>query len=461
MGRQALRAKRRDGDAQTDARGARKNAFARPARCEKLASGHASTFDERAFQERSENARERLAPREIDVPILEREPSSIDGNDEAARERDVFGEGHDSRPSNACAASEAGYTRLVVEDDAVDPVSLPEPGTLLRGRYRVERVVGLGAMGAVIAAHHEELGERVALKLLLRTHHDDSNVRLRFKREARAAFKLKSEHACRVLDAGELDDGTPFIAMEFLHGETLAQVQKARTRLPVGEAVDLVLQAIEALADAHDHGIVHRDLKPANFVLTRRHDGSPCVKVIDFGVAKLAPHLAPEGEVTNTFGFVGSSVYAAPEQLGAARDATPRADIWSLGVVLYQLVSGRLPFVFSSSSPAVVLSTVTRTAPLPLTEAPQLEPIIQRCLAHDPEKRFASVRELADALRGKEPVLDATRVEPLVVRARPSGTGWAIAAGVILAAVILVSGLVGREALRARSRAAPTNATHP
>jgi eukaryotic-like serine/threonine-protein kinase len=346
------------------------------------------------------------------------------------------------------------------------PVALPEPGTLLVGRYRVERLVGVGAMGAVVAAHHEELDERVALKLLLSTHRDDPNVRVRFKREARAAFKLKSEHACRVLDAGELEDGTPFIAMEFLSGETLAKLLQTRTRLPAKEAVEFVLQAIEALAEAHDQGIVHRDLKPANFLLTRRPDGSACIKVIDFGVAKLAPDLAHEGDVTNTFGFVGSSVYAAPEQLGAARDATAQADIWSLGVVLYQLVSGRLPFAFPSSSPAVVLSTITRSSPLPLHEAPELEPIVARCLAHDPEKRWRSVRELAEALRlvgraGPELGFDATRVQPFVVRTRAGGMGWAIVTGVILAAVILVGGLVGREAMRARTRLAPPTVGRP
>lgn len=276
---------------------------------------------------------------------------------------------------------------------------IPEKGTLLLGKYRVEDFLGAGAMGGVVSARHEHLDEKVALKILLPAHARDAELRARFKREAQAAFKLKSEHVCRVLDAGDLDDGVPFIVMEFLQGKTLAALLRERAPFPIEEAVDYLLQACAGLADAHVNDIVHRDLKPSNFVLTTRRDGSTCLKVIDFGVSK----VVTDREVTDTFGYIGSPTYSSPEQFVSARSATAKSDQWALGVLLYIMVMGKHPFDFPTNNFAVVAMTISKKPPLPMCESnpvvpAAIEAIVMRCLSKDPADRFESVLALADAL---------------------------------------------------------------
>ena len=250
----------------------------------------------------------------------------------------------DDEPVTGRAAPAPAPAPAEEEDFAGLPI--PAKGTLLLGKYRVEGVIGIGGMGMVIAARHEHLNERVALKLLLPRYAELTETRKRFQREAQAAYKLRSEHVCRVLDAGELEDGTPFIAMEFLKGDDLAALLRRKKKIPIPEAVDYLLQACEALGEAHANDVVHRDLKPANLVIITRKDGTRCLKVIDFGISKVATDTS--SDLTNTYGYLGSPSYSAPEQFASTRAMTASGDLWSLGVILYEMVSGHAPFDFTS-----------------------------------------------------------------------------------------------------------------
>ena len=242
-------------------------------------------------------------------------------------------------------------------DDAFAGLPIPSKGTLLLGKYRVEGVIGIGGMGVVVAARHEHLNERVALKMLLPRFAELPETRKRFQREAQAAYKLRSEHVCRVIDAGELEDGTPFIAMEFLKGEDLAAELRKKKRLPIAEAVDYLLQACEALGEAHANDIVHRDLKPANLVIVTRKDTTRCLKLIDFGISKVATDTS--SDLTNTYGYLGSPSYSAPEQFESTRALTASGDLWSLGVILYELVCGKRPFDFASDGLAEMAAVMS------------------------------------------------------------------------------------------------------
>lgn len=274
------------------------------------------------------------------------------------------------------------------------------PGTLIAGKYRVERVLGAGGMGIVLAAEHVQLHQRVAIKLVRNGALDGAVAIERFVREARAAVRLRTDHVARVLDVGTLADGSPFMVMEYLEGRDLAEVLSREGPLSVELAASYLVQACEALAEAHAMGIVHRDLKPQNLFLTKAIDGRPFVKVLDFGVSKVASTLGTHG-LTVTSALMGSPLYMSPEQLHSARSATPRSDIWALGVVLYELVTGRLPFE-AGSMPELCLKVVAEEpvparryrADLPVA----LEALIARCLEKDPARRFGDVADLAAAL---------------------------------------------------------------
>jgi len=274
------------------------------------------------------------------------------------------------------------------------------PGDVIAGKYRVERVLGAGGMGVVVAAFHLVLQERVALKFMLAPAGEDSERGARFLREARAAVRIKSDNVVRVSDVGALEDGTPFLVMEYLDGNDLATELKQRGRFAVTEAVDLVLQACEALAEAHVLGIVHRDLKPSNLFLTRRANGAPWIKVLDFGISKVASSVG-EASITRSSAALGSPLYMSPEQLRSARDVDVRTDVWALGVVLYELVSGAAPFLGETASD-VIVKVATEPAPRLVHKCPEvplgLEAVILRCLEKDRDLRPANTAELAMAL---------------------------------------------------------------
>lgn len=275
-----------------------------------------------------------------------------------------------------------------------------QPGNVLAGKYRVERVLGAGGMGVVVQATHLDLDERVALKFLLPEALRVPEATARFVREARAAVKIKSEHVARVIDVGRLENDAPYMVMEFLEGSDLSALIE-RGPVPVEDAVDYVIQACDAIAEAHAAGIVHRDLKPSNLFLSRRTDGSSLIKVLDFGISKVAAADLSDAGLTQTSALLGSPYYMSPEQTRSPRGVDHRSDVWSLGVILYELLAGAPPFVGEALPD--VLAAILREPPQPLRdkrpEVPEeLEQVILRALVKERESRYQSVGELAAAL---------------------------------------------------------------
>lgn len=274
---------------------------------------------------------------------------------------------------------------------------------MLAGKYRVERVLGAGAMGIVAAATHMELGELRAVKFMRASLIQDAGAVERFLREARATARLRNRHVAKVHDVGRLASGAPYIVMEHFEGSDLKSLLAARGALPVREAVHCIRQACEAVGEAHAAGIVHRDLKPSNlFVATE--GGAPSVKVLDFGVAKLADAAGsdPNAEMTGTAEVLGTPLYMAPEQMRSTRGVDGRADLWSLGVILYRALTGRTPFT-GQTTPEVCISVMVDEPPAPSALRPDLpsdlDSVVMRCLAKDPARRFATAGELSEALR--------------------------------------------------------------
>jgi len=288
----------------------------------------------------------------------------------------------------------AGYLRDV--DEETPQATLPRPGEIIADKYAIVKVIGEGGMGIVYEATHLRLRRRVALKMLF-PHTTSPHTVARFEREARAAAQLRDRHVARVLDVDTTPDGLPYLVMEFLEGHDLEAELTARGPLPVEEAVGYVVQVCAAMTEAHAAGIVHRDLKPSNlFLCSEKQEW--IVKVLDFGISKMSDE--GEAKLTHTQSSVGTPLYMSPEQVRSARDVDSRTDIWSLGVILYELLAGRTPF--EGSTTAAAASIVADPTP-PLIEFRQdvpnnLQDAIYRALAKDPAERFPTVTELAQAL---------------------------------------------------------------
>ena len=277
------------------------------------------------------------------------------------------------------------------------------PGDVLAEKYRLDELVGQGAMGFVVRAHHLQLDEPVAVKFLLPDFAANQEALVRFEREARAAFKIKSEHVTRVLDVGRVANGAPFMVMEFLEGIDLGDLVGERLSLPVEEAVDYILQACEAVAEAHLLGVVHRDLKPENLFIITRRDGSACVKVLDFGLSKELPLKTGERQraLTSNEQVMGTAQYMSPEQWVSAKDVGPETDIWALGVILYEVVSDHSPFLRDKL--ARVCGAVLNAEAPPLAEVmgdppDGLDDVLRKCMVKDVRHRFHRVEELCEAL---------------------------------------------------------------
>ena len=287
-------------------------------------------------------------------------------------------------------------------------------GDIVLDKYRVERVLGQGGMGVVIAATHVELDQRVALKFLLPGALEHADLVERFAREAKAAAKIQSQHVVRVLDTGRMPNGAPFMVMEYLEGEDLAAILKRSGLLEPNVVADYLLQACEAIGEAHAAGIVHRDLKPSNLFLAKQRDRRSLVKVLDFGISKLVEPDA--ARLTQTTAAMGSPHYMSPEQLISSKHVDPRSDIWSLGVIVYELVSGSRPFG-GDTMPEVVAQVLNnepeRLSALRADVSLDLELVVARCLATDTKDRYQNVAELAAALLpfATDPAMAAASVE--------------------------------------------------
>jgi eukaryotic-like serine/threonine-protein kinase len=274
----------------------------------------------------------------------------------------------------------------------------PRPGDVIAGKYRVERVLGRGGMGVVVAARHLRLRERVAIKFLLHGDRLYDDLVARFVREGRAAMRIRSEHVVRVHDIGTLETGEPFLVMEYLEGSDLGAIVEREGPLPIDAALEYVLQAIEALAEAHARGIVHRDLKPSNLFLSHRADGSPIVKVLDFGIAKSTRSGADTASASNA--VVGTPAFMAPEQMRTGAVIDGRTDVFSIGATLHALLTGAPPFPPGSM---VEVHERIRQGPAPVSASrpevpPALDAVVLRCMKPDAQDRFADVAELAEAL---------------------------------------------------------------
>ncbi|MFO0619257.1 MAG: protein kinase [Polyangiaceae bacterium] len=275
-----------------------------------------------------------------------------------------------------------------------------ETGALLLNKYRVERLIGRGGMGCVAAVRHVDLGELFAMKVLLPEIAQRPGAVERFVREARAAARLKSDHVVRVVDVGTLDTGSPYLVMEYLEGKDLATLLEERGTLSPRQVVDFTLEALDAISEAHANGIIHRDLKPSNLFVSVRKNQQLLLKVLDFGISK---ELNPRDQATtHSAGLMGSPYYMSPEHMRSAKRVDARTDVWSLGIIMYELLSGTIPF--DGETPTEVCSAVLEQ-PLPslLERAPhvplELVTIVERCLRRSADERFASSAELAAALK--------------------------------------------------------------
>ncbi len=319
-------------------------------------------------------------------------------------------------------------------NESLPSYSPVQEGQIIAKKYRVERVLGIGGMGAVVRATHVELDQPVAVKFMLPEALQSPEAVARFLREAKIVARLKSEHIARVSDLGTLETGQPFIVMELLEGNDLRHRIDNGPRIGPAEAAAYVLQACEGLAEAHRSGIVHRDLKPANLFLTRRPNGRPLVKVLDFGISKGVAMGDASLAATKTNALLGSPYYMSPEQMTSPKDVDHRTDVWSLGVILYELVTGKMPF--EADTLGALFLAVYQTAPIPLPSLrqdlpPEFIAIVMRCLEKNPALRFSTVEDLAAALAPFAPDERTSTVPgaappapgPQLVQATPNVTG--------------------------------------
>ncbi len=314
-------------------------------------------------------------------------------------------------PSIEAHVAQCADCRRVVADaafgvhDASEPSETPEqnppaPGDLLADKYRIESRLGRGGMGVVLTARHIELGHRVAIKVL---HSNEKTAAARFLREAKACAHLVDDHIARVHDLGRLPNGVPYFVMEHLVGEDLGR-RLAKGRVPLEDAMAYLLQTCAALRAAHAAGIIHRDLKPSNLFIVERTDGKPWLKVLDFGISKFTSgsQLAMTSTLTSPESLLGSPAYMSPEQIRSSKGVDVRSDVWSLGVIMHELLTGTRPFRATTLS-ALLAAIATETPALPSSIAPglpaSLDPVVLRCLEKHPDARYASMAALLQDLR--------------------------------------------------------------
>jgi serine/threonine-protein kinase len=278
--------------------------------------------------------------------------------------------------------------------------ALPEPGDLVADKYRIIRAIGRGGMGVVLAARHELLHQDVAIKVLLPEVAEHPEAVNRFLNEARASARIRSEHVASVMDVGLLDSGMAYMVMELLQGNDLEAVLLEGGLFSVEEVAARMLETLEGVAHAHALGIVHRDLKPSNLFLADRADGPASIKVLDFGISK-APRPEDDGTATSTHAMLGSPLFMSPEQVRSAKTVDARSDLWSLGVIMYQLLTGKAPFMGNNLGEvlaAILTDPYVRVAELRPEVPGDFAKIVDRCLERDRDLRYANAAELAIAL---------------------------------------------------------------
>lgn len=280
------------------------------------------------------------------------------------------------------------------------PAESTRIGSVVGGKYRLVRCIGEGGMGEVYEAHHVTVGRRFALKFLQRHLAQYQDALERFRREARAAGALENEHIAGVLDFDTASDGTPFLVMEYLVGESVAELLRREGPLPVTRAVSIVLQVCRGLKAAHDAGIIHRDLKPDNLFSLRRADGSELIKILDFGIAKLSSE-EPSPALTRSGAMMGTPFYMAPEQARGDKQLDARVDVYALGVILYELLSAEKPHPGDSHN--AILAHILTEPIVPIERRrpnlpPALAALIGRALARSRDDRPSSVEALAREL---------------------------------------------------------------
>jgi len=332
----------------------------------------------------------------------------------------------------------------VARDDGVrSPV---RAGEIVAGKYQVDEILGSGGNGVVVAAMHLELRTRVAIKFLGPDALKDDVAAARLLREARATARIPSEHVAGILDAGTLESGAPYLVMELFDGVDLATLIRERRRVDTNEAVGYVLQICEAAREAHALGIIHRDLKPSNVFLARDSAGRQSIKVLDFGLAKVIGSRSLDGRLTAANAVIGSPFYMSPEQMTDSSVVDGRTDIWSIGVLLFELLAGRPPF--SAASLPQICTLVLHGKPPSFSDlgviAPEgLEGVIKRCLRKTPGDRFSSVEDLGQALAPFTSVQLGLRsyTSARASRARaPRSMASAALGGALFAAVAAASG---------------------
>jgi serine/threonine-protein kinase len=360
-------------------------------------------------------------------------------------------EGTESAPFDATlSAPGRPAARLSVRERARGPElpEVPAMGAIVDGKYRVEGKLGEGAMGVVLAAYHLEIGERLALKVLRPHLALRGGAARRFGREVKATFGLVAPNVVRTFDVGTTASGLPYVAMELLEGSDLAELLARKGPLETRAAARCVIEACDGLAVAHARGIVHRDVKPSNLFRAREGSGER-IKVLDFGIAKLRPVDAREderaaaalghGSLTRTSDAIGSPSYMSPEQIRDPKCVDARTDVWSLGVTLFQLLTGELPFVAESAmslSAAILLDPPRRLRDVRASAPAKLEAVVARCLEKDPAARYRSVNALAEALA------------PFAREAEPRSGDVARASAAAICAIALVA-TMGAAAWRA------------
>src|SRR6188768_2808605 len=268
-------------------------------------------------------------------------------------------------------------------------------GSTVAGKYRIERLIGRGGMGAVYAAQNTAIGKRVALKFLSREAAQHRDAARRFQREAQAASLVESEHIVQVFDAGTSDEGLPFLVMEQLTGEDLRARLTREGKLALPDALAIVTQLLRGLVRAHAAGIVHRDLKPDNVFLCARDDGALLVKLVDFGISKLERATMSE-RLTRRGTVLGSAYYMSPEQAQASDAVDQRSDLYGVGLILFELLAGRPPHL-APTLESVLVAICTQDAPDVRSLRPDVpEAVAQaiaRALEREPAARFASATE--------------------------------------------------------------------